>query len=337
MKKFMKGCAVTAAVLCLLGLFLAIAGGTARGSEAISEVVRKVTGGRVSVNWGDVEDWGVMLVDSVDSIGTVYDINDLSMFEQSHKVYKGDVSKYCLGSEIENLDIQVGGCILETLPSGDDSFYVEVEKAYKFQGYVEGGTLYIKASNGAKTWNKMGSCIITLYVPGDYMFGTVEMEMGAGVLEFSELCAGDYISLQVGAGQIVIDNIQGNVLEVEIGAGEIELKNMEVWGMLSAEIGMGNFEVGGAVLGDAYIQCAMGNVSLKLAEGEQSYNYNIECAMGNIDLGNRSYSGLSKEMSINNNAGVTVDIRCAMGNVTVSFADEREAYVIGDVIEQEAW
>ena len=42
MFKFMKGCAITAAVLCLLGLLLAIAGGTARGSQAIAEVVEKV-------------------------------------------------------------------------------------------------------------------------------------------------------------------------------------------------------------------------------------------------------------------------------------------------------
>lgn len=345
MKKFMKGCAITAAVFCLLGLLLAIAGGTARGSAAISEVVRRVTGGRVTVNFDDVKDWGVMIHDNIKSIDSVtitdwgvnYDINDRSMFAHSQKIYKGDVSKYCPGTGIENLDIEVGGCILEAKTSKDDSFYIEVNKAYKFQGYVEDATLYIKASNGAKTWNKMGSCTITLYVPRDFMFGTVEVELGAGVLEFSDLRAGDCISLEVGAGQIGIDNLQSNELNLEIGAGEIELENMEVWGELAAEIGMGNFEAHGTVYADANIQCSMGNVDLELAGGETSYNYIVECAMGNIDIGNHSYSGLAKETSINNGAGVTVEIQCAMGNVSVSFMGNQTTYVTEEVIQMQQW
>ena len=335
--------------MCLLGLLLAIAGGTARGSAAISEVVRKVTRGRVTVNFDDVKDWGVMIHDTIESAtntiesatitdwGVNYDINEHSMFEHSHKIYKGDVPKYCLGDDVADLDIEVGGCILETKTSKDNSFYVEVTKAYKFQGYVEDATLYIKASNGAQTWNKMGSCTITLYVPRDFWFEDVDIEMGAGVLEFSDLLASDCISLEVGAGQIVIDNICSNELELEIGAGEIVLKNMDVYKELSAEVGMGNFEANAVVMGDAEIQCSMGNVNLELAGSEQNYNYNIECAMGNIDLGNRSYSGLAREMSINNNAGVTVDIQCAMGNVSVSFMGSQTTYVTGDVVEQEQW
>lgn len=343
MKKFMKGCAITAAVLCLSGLLLAIAGGTARGSAAISEVVRKVTGGRVTVNFDDVKDWGVMINDKIDSAvitdwGVNYDINDRSMFAHSQKIYKGDVPRYCLGTDVENLDIEVGGCILETKTSKDDSFYIEVNKAYKFQGYVEDDTLYIKASNGAKTWNKMGSCTITLYVPRNFGFENVDIEMGAGVLEVSDLLAGDCISLEVGAGQIVIDNIQSNTLELEIGAGEIKLKNMDVYEELSAEVGMGNFEANGVVMGKADIQCAMGNVDLELAGGETSYNYIVECAMGNIDIGNHSYSGLAKEMSINNNAGVTIELECAMGNITVTFDNGRETtYVTEDVIQMQQW
>lgn len=333
MKKFMKGCAITAAVLFLLGLLLAIAGGTARGSQAISEVVQKVTGGRVSVNFGDVKEWGVTIADVIDS-GAVYDINEHSIFEHSYKIYKGDVAKYCPGTDIGNLDIEAGGCVLETKASRDDKFYIEVTKAYKFQGYVKDSTLYIKASNGAKTWNKMGSCTITLYVPKNFSFGTVDVEIGAGVLEFSEPLAGDYISLEAGAGQIVIDDIIANTVELEVGAGEIELKNMEV-AELNAEIGMGNLEASGTVQADAHIECAMGNVDLTLAGGEKNYNYTVECAMGNIDIGSRSYSGLAKEMSIDNGAEATIELECAMGNITVSFDNAGIGRAVTQLIEDE--
>lgn len=324
MKKFMKACVITAAVLCLLGLLLGVTAGSIRGREAISKAVETVTGGKVTVSMDDIKGWGIMVGDRVGDIaqlvdnGVNYDLGDSSMFEHSYKIYKGNVSKYCPGSGIENLDVKVGGCVFETKTSGDGKFYIEVTNSHKFQGYVKDDTLYIKASSGAKTWNRIGSCSITLYVPEDFEFESVEMELGAGVMEFSNLRALDEISLEVGAGQIVIDKVKSPSLELEIGAGEIQLKGMEA-GKLSAEIGMGNFTAKGSASEDVDIKCSMGNVDLKLSGSEQSFNYSIECAMGNVDLGGSSYSGLAKEKNIQNGADKTMEIECSMGNITVKF------------------
>lgn len=312
MKKFMKRCAITAAVLFLAGLLLAIAAGTARGVEDIDEVVRKVTGDRsyVRIELGNIWDLG--------------NIRDSSLFvggdkEYSDKVYTGNVPKYCPGEGIEDLEIQVGGCILETKASEDDKFYIEVQKAYKFQGFVEGGTLYIRASDSAKTWNRLESCTITLYVPERFLFGTVDVKLGAGTLSFTDLCAVGYISMEVGAGQIFANGIRSSDLQLEIGAGEIELRDMEVGGDFLVNIGMGSFEGRGTLTGDVIIECAMGNVELELSDSEKSFDYTLECAMGNIDLGDKSYAGLAKEKEVTNGADRIMRVKCAMGNVTVSF------------------
>lgn len=322
MKRFMKTCAVMAAVLCLLGLLLGVTASSLRGREAISEVVEKVTGGWVHINMDDIKNWGLTVgknvSEIVDNMGVDYDINEHTIFEHSHKIYKGDVAKYCPGDNVEKLEVAVGGCLFETKASGDGKFYIEADNVNKFQGYVEGGTLYIKATDGAKNWSRAGSCSIILYVPRDCVFEEVEMEMGAGVMEISDLRSAGEISLEVGAGKIVIDRISSPDLELEIGAGEIQLKDMEV-GELSAGIGMGNFAAAGSADGDVKIECSMGNVELTLFGGEKSFNYSIECSMGNVDLGGGSYSGLAKEKKIQNGAAKTMEIECSMGNVTVSF------------------
>lgn len=322
MKKFMKGCLITALVLFAAGAVLAVLGGSAKGSAAISQVVESVTGGRVHVNLGDISGWGVTIGDQVfenlTGMDEKYDISDASMFDGDFEIYKGEVSKYCPGAGIEKLEIQVGGCVLETKTSKDDSFYIEVEKAYKFQGYVEDNTLYIKASNGAKSWSRMGSCVITLYVPEGFYFEKAEVEMGAGVMKFSELCVKGETSLEVGAGQIVVDDVRSETLELSIGAGQIELKNMRL-SELEAEIGMGELKAEGEILSSADVECSMGNVKLKVKGSEKDFNYYIECAMGNVDLGSDSYSGLAKEKTIENGASKEMSIECAMGNITVVF------------------
>ena len=50
MKKFMKGCAITALVFGALGFILGMAGSAMAGRASIAEAVRNATGGRVHMN-----------------------------------------------------------------------------------------------------------------------------------------------------------------------------------------------------------------------------------------------------------------------------------------------
>lgn len=322
MKKFMKGCLIAALVLCVIGVVLAVAGGSVRGSAAISEMVEKVTGGRVHLNLGNGDGWGLNLdgqiVENITGLDVNYNVNDASMFNSDFEILKGDVSKYCPGTGIENLSIEVGGCVLETKTSKDDNFYIEAEKAYKFQGYVEDNTLHIKSSSGARNWSRVGSCVITLYVPEDFCFAKAEIEMGAGAMKLSKLHAEGDIFLEVGAGQIVLDQVQGGKVDCSIGAGQIELKGMKV-NELTAEIGMGELAAEGEILGDAVVECSMGNVELQVKGSQKDFNYIVACAMGNVDLGSDSYSGVSNEKTIENGASKQMSVKCAMGNITVVF------------------
>lgn len=324
MKKFMKVCAVLALIMIVLGAVLGAAGSTAAGRTTISQVVDTVTGGRVQVRflgWGlpsvEVGDMKVDVGDITTGFGVNYNIGDASMFSKDHDILSGDVEKYCPGSGIRNLEVTVGGCHFETKTSEDGSVYLEVDNARKFQGYVEGDTLYVRATmrNGVALFEEKSQVI--LYLPENYSFDEVEIDMGAGEMEFDRLKAEEAL-LEVGAGRIVLKEAQAGKLTVEVGAGQIELKDMTVE-TLEAEIGMGEFLAGGVINGDASVECSMGNVEMRIEGREEDFNYRLEGAMGNIDLGRQSYGGFAEERDIDNHADKTMEVECSMGNISIKF------------------
>lgn len=321
MKKFMKGCAITALIFLVLGLALAVAAGTVKGRATISRVVETVTGGRVSVNFDNFINWGIRLGDNLsDSLPDPgYDIDDAASFDSGYEIWSGDVDKFRLGEEVETLKIEAGGCVFNTRTSGDGSFYIEASDAGKIQAYLENGTLCIRTTTSSRSWNNWNNCKVTLYVPEGYHYREADIELGAGKLEFESLDA-DRVSLGVGAGSITADSLKTDALKIEIGMGQIDLKDASVKD-LEAEIGMGNFMAEGNIEGNVDADCSMGNVELKVKGSQQDFNYILDGALGNIELGAERYSGFGMSKKIDNGAQKNMEIGCEAGNITISFTE----------------
>lgn len=316
MKKFMKGCAILALVMLVLGAGLAIAAGTARGSAVITKVVDSVTGGRLHVNFGNWNlPWGVYW-----NSGVHYDLNVSDIYNDGYPILHGDTSGYSLGSDIDSLQIELGGYILETRASKDDSFYLETKNVENFQCYVENGVLCLKAvnSNGISIGITQGKRV-TLFIPEEQYFEEVEVELGAGEITLENVNTGE-MSLEVGAGGIYCRNIKAGELEASVGAGEIKLDGIDVE-VLDVEVGMGEIVGNGSIRKSASLECSMGNLELTLKGSERDFNYRLEVAVGNLTLGRNSYSGLAKEQNIQNGAEKNMDIQCSMGNATILFED----------------
>lgn len=316
MKKFMKICAIMAVVMLMLGAALAFAAARVRGSAMITQVVDSVTGGRLRVNFGNVSiPWGVYWTD-----GWKYELDVSDVYDGSHTILQGDVREYSLGSDVQSLDIEMGGYIFETVASADDSFYLTTKDAEKFQCYVENGVLHLKAVNA----NIINIGIsnerrIILSIPKDQFFEKVELELGAGQVTLDNLRA-DKVSLEVGAGQIIGRNMQVGELEVSVGAGQVDLPGMNV-DVLDVEIGMGELVGTGSIQKSGNLECSMGNLELTLSGREQDFNYELEVAAGSLTLGRNSYSGLARERNIQNGADKNMEIECSMGNVTILFSE----------------
>ncbi len=347
MKRFMKGCGITALIFAALGFVLALAGGSVAGNSMIADVVESATGGKIhmdrygwwwGINMGDrtineqidviqqeVADefaravdygWSDTAQDQMGSYTTVQDSDP--MFNRKYDIITGSRGEYCPGDNIQKLDIEIAGCRFYTGVSWDDQIYLNVYGAYRFQAYVKDGTLHIKAKSASVSdWAEGGE--ITLYLPAGYHFQDVDMELEAGEFLFENLNAAK-VSLEVGAGQADIQNVETADMNISVGAGYVGLWEAQIT-KLDVELGMGAFSINGAVNGDIDIDCSMGNVDMTLEGREQDFDYCLEGAMGNIELNGNSYGGLAQELEINNHAAKEMDIECSMGSVIITFLD----------------
>lgn len=318
MKKFMKGCGITAIIFLVSGIVLAAVAGTVRGSTVIGQVVEKATRGRVHANllWGN-GNWGIF-----------WDEDDWDMFggfNDAYEIFGGDtlmrLNTHFAAEDIQDLNIQVGGCEFKTKVSDTGDFYVKAQGIGKVQFYEERGVLHVNSVNSRRGLNAVTGISwtgeITLYVPEGHTFDEVNIELGAGKLTFDNLSAED-VSLEVGAGQLLVRNLQAEEVKASVGMGQMELKEIDVR-VLEAEVGMGELVADGNIEKKGNLECAMGNLELRLEGSEKDFNYRLEAAAGNIDLGRSSYSGLGMERSIDNNASKDLSIECAMGNIDIRF------------------
>ena len=186
MRKFMKGCAITALILILLGLILGVSGSLGNGSTHVSpgEILSAVTLGRISGE--EVDDWSNGVTEQIrENMGDVhYDLEDNVDYDSDYEVRSGKIELYVLGDDsqgITDLQVQAGGCVMKIQVSEDNCFRVEADGMRKFQGYVEGGTMEIRGTSKVSS-NSEGNLggSICLYVPEGYYFENTSLDLGAG-------------------------------------------------------------------------------------------------------------------------------------------------------------
>ncbi len=310
MKKFFGFCGTLVLVLAALGLVLFGVGMVTVGSGSMNEMLQKLTNGRMQM---DFEGMRTSIENALER-NALYDIDDAQTFNEEYEVWVGDVEKTMVADQaVKNLNMELGGCMFEVKNSDDASIYVEYKGNGKSQAFVEENELHIKVLN-VDNWNS--SCM-TLYLPTDTVFDEIDLELGAGQMNLNNMKASD-MEMNLGAGQVLAEGLQAENVIISVGAGDVTLKQAQL-GTVKTEVGAGNCEISGTVTGDVEAECAVGNISFKLTGAETDFNYVIQCVTGNITIGEVEYSGVSQEQNIQNQATKTMDIECAMGKVEVSY------------------
>jgi len=353
MKNFMKGCAVTALILIVIGLILTVVVNISQGPGylndflASNEITKKWLN-RLEEPQSDI----TKLVDELDRLRSKtssddyeydyayeyeyendydysyetgfaleegFDLNEATMFSDSFEIYNGDVSKMMIAdsSNVSSLDLSIGGCKFYIKESDDDNFYVEGTNVGKLQAYVKDDTLKLNALRSTKIWDDIQNCRIVLYIPGSYNFTDIDIEFGAGTMDLGSLRA-EEINLEAGAGSIQAEFLYADEIKVSLGAGQIYAAEFET-DKLTAVVGAGTMEMIGVVGQEAKLECAAGNISMILDGDVTDYDYKIESVLGTVNLDGQGYSGLASTRKIDNGADKEIKLNCSVGNITVEF------------------
>lgn len=316
MKKFLKVCGICTLILLGGGITLTVAGYSLVGAENVSRTVRDVTDGRFHLELDPVIN-RVYVTDYAEQEAIVLEQGEWAFTGQDDvRVDMGWEGTALPDQNIENLVMNVGDCEFYIAVSWDGQFRLEAQNADTLQADVEDKTLHIDFPQSHKnSWHHSKTGTIVLYVPQNFVFGSAEIELGAGFMNLEQLYAQN-VKIEVGAGQIYIGEMECRNAGLYIGAGEICTERMAV-GELEASVGMGSLSLNGSISDDSVLECGMGSITLNLSNNEKDFSYAIDCSLGNIDLNGKHYSGLANVKEINNEGGKRLRLGCSMGSIEV--------------------
>lgn len=332
MKKFTKGCLITALVMLIIGFVIVGVGALFGGFRQLDGRVTRIpflfrVNDDGSVNFGFFRDNDI----------------DWSRYENWQRFTGSkDEREFSLTADtLQELYIEVGACNLYIKESEDEHVRLAIDgDTDKFRYQVEDGSLRIvrKASKGVNVSYKTADKVY-LYLPEGTTLDSVDIELGAGTMDSIALATGDAnievgagaldidgltvndtAVLSVGAGQIRLKELSCDTVSMDIGAGQLNIDDAAILKKTSIDLGMGSVNIGGIISGNLDVDCSMGEVILDMDDAEEDHNYEIDCSMGNVKVGSHSYSGLGSVQKINNGSSSDFNIDCSMGNVTIKFA-----------------
>ena len=319
MKKFTKGCLITALILFVFGCAFWGICGYMGGFRQLDNLnigrERFLSIGWNGIRWGYNGRWfGIWDDDDFDDDWWPKSAGTPSLVEVGDKV-KTDYH----ASEITDIDIELGGSNLIIEESEDEYIWIANNSDVKTVKYtLKNGVFKLYYGETVHHWNdiaKNGN--ICLYLPEGMNLNTIDIEMGAGNMESIVLTANE-IDMEIGAGNFNIEGLLSDEVDISVGAGNAEIDNIDA-GKVSLEVGAGEIVIDDMTVKNLDLECGAGNINLTLTGDVTDYNYQVECALGNIRIGDNEYTGIIGERNIDNGSSRKIDVECAMGSIEIDF------------------
>ena len=223
----------------------------------------------------DIEDTDALVENGKEIIdNTIYDIADISVFDERYEVLSGDVERRLITENpVNDISVTTAGCTFNIKDSGDEFCYIEGKKVEKLQIYEEGGVAYVHA---LKNSNVTDSMEIDLYIPFGKCFNKAEIDLGAGYVDIGSLTAGE-ITLKVGAG-----SIEGNVFPTEGMKLNCDMGNMTLTaaGNKEAYDYLVSVTAGATSIADE----GFNGVSREFVDNKAGKKIEIDVSVGNVTL-----------------------------------------------------
>ena len=158
---------------------------------------------------------------------------------------------------------------------------------------------------------------ITITIPTEKTFETMEIYLAAGVIEADELAARQ-MKLSVDAGSMTVFQLTAeNSLNMKNGVGEIRVydaaaKNLEV------DNGIGAISIIGAVSGQNTVKCGIGEVKISLTDrSDVDFNYSIDCGIGEVEVGGKRFAGTVENNSFTYSDADFFALDCGIGHIEI--------------------
>lgn len=251
---------------------------------------------------------------------------------------------------IQNLDLQLGANNV-TIVSGD-RFRITGGKLSKnevkdgtwavrssFADHFSKITVFgIKIPIPRTLWkNNRDMEDITIELPSDAKLNRIALDLNAADVAIETICCSNF-KLSLGAGDVSIQKLIADTVVLDVSAGSADVDAFQIadsakldckagnvafgreaqltenfCNNLQADCSMGDFDIAGKLTGKSKVNCAMGDMTLKLYGGEKNYKLvRSRSGMGNIH-------SESKGSSSDSTVFGSLDLNCSMGDMDILY------------------
>lgn len=234
-----------------------------------------------------------------------------SMDGDSQSFAAGDVQQLKLNCQYGTFNVEKG--------DGEDIQIVVKNNSDNVKYSLKEGVLTI-ATDSKISIGDADEVEMTLYVPNIVLFTTADIDIGAGVLNFSDIMLSK-MNINVGAGQINMNNVSASDVIYELGAGEANNSNTD-FSSLDLNVGAGAFNYDGYIAHDMNLNCSVGKIQMNLEGAYEDYNTDVTCNVGSVTVGPNIYSGKIDNKTVDNDSLYDIYIKCDVGSVEVNFTKQ---------------
>ncbi|MBE6942646.1 MAG: DUF4097 domain-containing protein [Ruminococcaceae bacterium] len=220
-----------------------------------------------------------------------------------------DLTSFPITADIRNLEIVVNAADLR-IKEGE-AFSVESNlKHLKVE--EKGNTLIVKEMR--KFSGTYDGAVLTLYIPAETEFESVELTTGAGRLTIANLSA-ETVNFELGAGEVDITSLTASrSAEIDGGAGRITISNGALKN-LDLGMGVGQLNLTSALSGDCQLDLGIGKSNIDLIGNKADYKLEVNKGIGSLSVDGESVN----DYGSSGNGANKVEINGGIGAIDVRF------------------
>ena len=235
----------------------------------------------------------------------------------SPKAHNANVSEQVLNeqplSNIYELEVELAN--YELVIEEGDTLSVAYDDRNK-RVTVDGNKLKIEEKK--KFFHTQEGYVVILTVPKDYFFTEVSISMGAGHLDIKQLST-NVLDLELGAGDVDISNLTAiTSVDIDGGAGDLSITNSEITD-LDLQMGVGALTLSADLIGNNQIDLGIGDSDIKLKGTADDYRFDISKGVGEITFDGEQYKSDSSDVTMHHDDISNIEINCGVGKVNIDF------------------
>jgi len=158
---------------------------------------------------------------------------------------------------------------------------------------------------------------LTVYIKGGVIFQNVSIDVGAGELSINDVSASNLV-LECGAGKVGGNNITADKSKLSNGAGEMDLKNVDLKNS-NISCGAGKVGLSGKLSGETKIDNGVGQTQLNINGAKNDYYINASNGVGKVSINGSDY----RKDDFDKNAGNTINVSNGVGEVGITFHNQQ--------------